>query len=186
MNKSASVIVSAVVAVVISLAVGFGIAPQPVVQDPSLGGIEHLVRERFVGGLDSAVYGGSILTVASGSKTYSAAEICGDPGRPTVLVKLDGDTFASAQAQKLPSAASLIQNCLPNKGDYKKVMFWNESVDENPTINFSTNTGLDAWIASSSAGSAIEIPADRGVWVKFLNFDGSTVSLTFEEVRDSD
>lgn len=186
MNKSVSAIVSAVVAVAVSLVVGLSVAPSPVVQDPDLGGLEHLVRERFVQGLDSAVFGGAILTVASGSKTYSAAEICGDPGRPTVLVKLDGDSYASAQAQKLPSGANLIRNCLPNKGDYKKVMFWNESVDENPTIDFSTNTGLDAWIASSSAGSVIEIPADRGVWVKFLNFDGATVSLTFEEVRDSD
>ena len=150
--------------------------------EEALGGLVHLAREQFAEGIDTTlVTFGDSFSPASGARNFTAKELCDNS-----LVRLDGDGYASAQPQRFPTGTSIIQNCLPNIGDSRKVMFWNESVDEAPSINFTTNAFLDAWIASSSAGLVVEIPVDRGVWVKMLNFDGSSVSLTFEEVRDSD
>lgn len=148
---------------------------------PSFSGLEHNTEENFSAGLVTRNLAGDVLEVASGSRTYVANEICNK-----TLITLDGDGYASAQAQKLPSGASLRAACLPEKGDYMDVLWWNQSVDENPTINFSASAGLDALIASSSAGSVIEIPADRGVLTRFMNVDGASISIMFSEFRDSD
>lgn len=141
-----------------------------------LGGVTF-EKEVFPNGLETkAITYGGLLTTASGSRTYTATEVCDNS-----IITLDGDTYASAQAQKLPTAASIVLRCLPNIGDERKVLVWNLSTDEVPTVNFSA-TGLDAWIASGS-GTTVEIPANRGVWLKFLNFNGSTVSVTTQEVN---
>lgn len=150
--------------------------------EEALGGLVHLAREQFADGIDTTlVTFGDSFSPASGARNFTATELCDNS-----IVKLDGDGYASAQPQRFPTGTDIIKRCLPTIGDSRKVMFWNRSDDENPSINFTTNAYLEAWIASSSAGSVVEIPADRGVWVKMLNFDGSSVSLTFEEVRDSD
>ena len=148
----------------------------------ALGGLVELARVQFADGIDTTLvtYGDS-FSPASGARNFTATELCDNS-----IVRLDGDGYASSQPQRFPTGTNLIKRCLPNIGDSRKVLIWNESVDENPSIDFTTNAFLDAWIASSSTGVAVEIPVDRGVWVKFLNFNGSTVSLTFEEVRDSD
>ena len=177
MNKS-SIIVAAVVAVAVSLAVGFWIAPQPSVSPDPFGGLERNIRENLREGVNTDAIGSfnGVLTVASGSKTYTATEICNYS-----TVTLDGDTYASAQAQTLPSASTLIQACLPNKGDYHDVLWLNLSVDENPTIAKGSN--IDLWIASSSAGSTLEIPTNQGVLTRFTNIETGSISVQTLEFK---
>lgn len=145
----------------------------------SLGSIAgHVVlnREQFAGGLITNALGGNVLTTASGSRTYTASEICDNS-----VITLDGDTYASTQAQTLPSAASLISNCLSQKGDYHDVFWLNLSVDELPTI--AKGTTIDILVASSSTGTTVEIPVNRGVWSRFLYAEGASVSVQFDEFK---
>ena len=145
----------------------------------SLGGIAgHVVlnREQFANGLITNALGGNVLTTASGSRTYTASEICDNS-----VITVDGDGYASPQAQTLPSAASLISNCLTQKGDYHDVFWLNLSVDEKPTV--AAGTTIDVLIASSSTGTTVEIPTNRGVWSRFLYAEGSSVSVQFDEYK---
>ena len=144
----------------------------------ALGGAGHVVlnREQFAGGLITNALGGNVLTTASGSRTYTASEICDNS-----VITVDGDGYASTQTQTLPSAASLISNCLTQKGDYHDVFWLNLSVDEKPII--AAGTTIDILIASSSTGTTVEIPTNRGVWSRFLYAEGSSVSVQFNEYQ---
>jgi len=165
--------VGGIVALVVSLAVMlFGGNGQ---QLPSLGGLVHNTQERFSSIVADNLSGG-LLTVASGSRHFTAPEICENS-----VITLDGDSYASEQAQVLPSAANLIKGCLPNKGDYRDVFWLNLSVDENPTI--AAGTTIDVLIASGSAGTTVEIPTNKGVWTRFIRLEGSSVSVQFDEYK---
>lgn len=164
------------VAVAVSLAVGHWIAPQQTPESSDIGGLERNIRENLRAGVNTNAVGSfnGILAVASGSKHYSAPEICNYS-----TVTLNGDSFASAQAQTLPSASSLIAACLPNKGDYHDVYWFNTSKDENPTIAAGTN--IDMMIASSSTGTTLELPKNKGIMTRFMYVETGSVSVqTFE------
>lgn len=171
---SKNIIVSTIVAVVVS-ALAFALfgGSQPA---PQLGGGVKIVRENFAGGIQfSALNAGGLMTVASGSRHFSAAEICNSN-----VITLNGDGYASAQAQVLPTAANLIKTCLPSKGDYRDVYWYNLSIDENPTISV-TGDSIDAMISSASAGTTLELPANRGILTRFTNVETGSISMqTFE------
>lgn len=185
MNKSNIAIVLAVVAVAVSLAAGLWPATQPSVStDPGFtaGGLERNIRENLRNGVNLNALGSfnGVLTVASGAYSYKAPEVC-----DYNVINHDGDGYASAQAQKWPSASSLIQNCLPNKGDYKSILFFNSSADENPHLapTSGQGAGIDLHVASSSTGTQVEVPIQRAVVIRFWNLNGSSVSLDFQELK---
>jgi len=143
----------------------------------AMGPAGHVVVNRtlFANGLLTNAIGAGVFTVASGARTFSASEICDNS-----VITLDGDGYASTQAQTLPTAASLISTCLQAKGDYHDVFWLNLSVDEYPTI--AAGTTIDMLIASSS-GSTVEIPPNRGVWSRFLYVEEALVSVQFDEYK---
>jgi|TARA_Y100000034_G_scaffold136844_1_gene216317 hypothetical protein len=153
------------------------------VQSESLGGVTF-EKEVFPNGLEAkAITYGGVITISSGSLAVTTGQLCDN-----AIINFDGDGFASAAAYRFPTATALINRCLPNQGDTKEVLLWNSSVDEVFSLTY--GTGMDTWIASSSANAASDlfdnVDTDAGVFIRFMNFDGASVSLMFEEVRDSD
>ncbi len=97
-------------------------------------GPEHLQREYFFGGLVQG--GGKLNSAIATSTTYTAKEICENS-----LVKITSTATAGATTT-LPTAATLINTCLPKDGDFKDVVFWNANVSAASTTSISPGTGM--------------------------------------------
>lgn len=154
------------------------------------GAVVNIDRHRFPQGITFSAVGGGLLTVASGSKTFSASDICDN-----ILVNHTGATsaIASAQTNKLPTGSSLIAKCLPQKGDSRTIRYENNATAGSGRFifTFTTNTGLDLFVASGSGvvggkGDGPRFIPEGTARVTFTNINGSSVSVDFLEMLNAD
>jgi hypothetical protein len=136
--------------------------------------------------IDTLVQSGGVKTVASGSTTYTAADMCDN----TLVRHSISNAPASAQNFKLPTAAALIADCLPTAGDFKNIMVENNSESSTEILTFVKGTGIDLGVASgSSAGPGTQkakLDKDQRAIVQLTNLNGSSVSFDFTKIVDGD
>lgn len=182
---------SSLVALVVAVAVSF-FAPTLIVQTPSddLGNTVDSRRHYLDGGANILAMGGKVTTFASGSVTFSARNICENS---VILQTGNTDAIASAQTNKLPSASSLVNLCLKEKGDTRTLRFENNSVQGSGrfTYGFQLGSGVDVFVASGSAviagaGDGVKLRPEAAAIVRFTNINGSSVSVDFIELINAD
>ena len=148
------------------------------------GAVVNITRHNFPQGISVSAIGGNVMTISSGSVTFTAANICDN----VLVTHTNPGGLASAQTNKLPTASSIITRCLQNKGDSRTIRF--ENLSEIPgqgktTFTFQTNTGLDIFVASSSGTvvSPKKLSPGEAAIVRFTNLNGSSLSIDFDEFR---
>ena len=182
MNKKLLVLVAGAALAVVSFLVG-GMGPeQAVLPVPTLGGSINTIQQFFGAGLKTSAvsFSDKTLTVASGSKTFAASDVCDN-----FLVNHDGDGYASTQPAKFPTGATLIKRCLPNEGDARFVLYRNTSVDEVTTLTGGTNSPLK--VASAQSGGTApngRLQAGGDAFLQFVNVDGTNVNIYVSEFDD--
>ena len=150
------------------------------------GAVVNIDRHNFPQGVKVSANGGGVLSIASGSKTFSASDICDN-----VLVSQNNiGAAASAQTNTFPTASSLIAKCLPQKGDYRTVRFENIA-GAGEVFTFRLGTGIDLFVASGSAagagkGDGAKLWPEAAARVVFTNINGSSVSADFIEMINAD
>ena len=162
------------------------VAPSVSPETDEFGAVVNITRHNFPQGVKVSANGGGLLAITSGSKTFSAADICDN-----VLVTQNNiGAPASAQTNTFPTAASLITRCLPDKGDYRTVRFENIA-GPGEVFTFRLGTGIDIFVASGSAvvagkGDGAKLWPEAAAFVRFTNLNGSSVSVDFVEMINAD
>ena len=182
--KQISLLIAGAAVALVGFFVGGSGSPDPVSSPvpSSLGGSIETIKVFFGVGLKTTAvsFSDKSLSVASGSKTFTAADVCDN-----MLVDHDGDGYASTQPAKWPTGTSLINKCLPQKGDMKFLLYRNTSVDEITTLTGGTNSDLKVASASSDgAGDTGLVEAGGDAFLKFVNVDGTNVNIYFTEFDD--
>ncbi len=123
---------------------------------------------------------GSVLSIASGSVHYTAAQFCDNT---VIRHNVTGvGVTASNSADVWPTAAALIADCVPTAGDTRTFVLQNISDDATERITPTANTGIDFFIASSSA---LTLDRKDTNLIRFWNVNGSSVSFGFVKVEDT-
>jgi hypothetical protein len=123
---------------------------------------------------------GSVTSIASGSVHLTAAQVCDST---VIRQNVHGaGVTASNSATVFPTAAALIADCVPTAGDSKTFVLQNTSDDAAERITPTANTGLDFFIASSSAST---LDRKDAAMVRFWNVNGTSVSFSFQKVEDT-
>lgn len=133
---------------------------------------------------------GSVTSVASGSVHYTAAQFCNSSViRHNVhFVAGQGAIVSSASNDVMPTAASLIADCVPTAGDMQQFVLQNTSDDALERITLVPNTGIDLFLASGSAateGSKKTLDRKDTMLLRFWNVDGASVSFSLIKVEDT-
>lgn len=208
-----SILVSAIVALVVSVGFQF-LSPEQ--KSSVLGGLVELQDKVFVNGFrvgtsetrvmdgsgnftipgtltvtgdsnfDVLIQSGGVLTIASGSTTFTAAQICDN-----TLVRHDlSGGPASAQNFKLPTAAAMIADCIPDPGDVKMLVIENNSNNAGEILTFVAGTGFDIGVASaSSTGPGTQknkLDATQRSIVIITNLNDASVSFDHFKMVDGD
>lgn len=166
--------------------------------DGSLGGAVHNIQESFdegilvdglvvIDGKGNLTELGSVLTVASGSTTYTAANLCDSSLVRHSIVSAP----ASAQQFKLPTAAAIIADCLPNAGGRHRFTIENYSDFTAEALTIVKGANIDLGVASGSAvgagkGDGVVLLGQTRAIVEMLNLNGSSVSFDVIEIIDGD
>ena len=181
MMKQLSLLVVGAAVALVGFFVGGNVSSPEVTPSPSLGGSINTIRQFFGAGSEALFvsFGDKTLDVASGSKTFTAADVC-----ENFLVNHDGDSFASTQPATWPSGTTLINKCLPEKGDHRFILYRNTSVDEVTTLTGGTNSPLKVASASSAGGNNGKVSAGNDAFLKFVNVDGTNVNIYVSEFDD--
>ena len=194
MKKSLSLLVAGAAVALVGFFVGSqgsqpSVSPNPT--PSSLGGTVENIRHFFSGGLNVSSFGGDTESIASGSVTFTAAQVCNN----SVIIQtgIQNTAVASAQTNTLPSASSLIAKCLPNKGDSRTVRFENNSLIGfgRFVYTFQLGSGIDVFVASTSGGpittaSNRKSRPEEALLVRFTNMNGSSVSADFLKMVNGD
>ncbi|QGH73124.1 MAG: hypothetical protein [Podoviridae sp. ctviO18] len=165
------------------------VAPTPTPLEA--GGTVENVRVNFTDGINVNAFGGNYVDYASGSVTFTAKDICNN-----VLITQSGilnTAVASAQTNTLPSASSLINLCLKDRGDSRTVRFENQSLIGYGRFvyTFQLGSGMDVFVASTSGGpinttSNRKLRPEEAGLVRFTNLNGSSVSVDFLKMVNGD
>ena len=121
--------------------------------------------------LRQLVHGGDVTSISSGSETFTAAQVCN-----TSIFRYT--PTASATVLTMPSAASMISDCLDTVGDMKRVIFENLADDER--ITFVAGAGMD--LSRASGSGDLQLDARQMVVADFWQSTSATVSSFFDEL----
>lgn len=110
---------------------------------------------------DRIAFGGTSLTVLSGgsTSTLSAAQVC-----DSRIVEWAGD---ANNRLTLPSAQSLINDCLTITGGYKMLYYRNTGVNVASTTQFVAGASSTIQVATSSAANAATTTINGGATALF-------------------
>jgi len=162
-----------------------GTSTPTVIDDSPYGGAVHNILETFDAGIavdgkiiidgeGRLIQSGDHLTITSGSWSPTAAQLCDS----SVITH---DCQASGNVT-LPTAATLIADCIPDPGDHFVVFFENTN----------TSSQLDTLVAGTTmdllaaSGSEQAIGADERALIHFYNIDNASVSASVIELGDTD
>jgi hypothetical protein len=128
---------------------------------------------------DGAIIGGDVVTLtSSGQATSSADQIC----RASVLKH---DPTASTTKLYLPSAATMIKQCLPSAGMFKTLRFKNTSTDDAHDVFTVNNTTTDIL---TKATSSFSVTVEEGKYgrLTLTNIDGTNMLIEAQALVDGD
>lgn len=118
---------------------------------------------------DGVIIGGDVVTLtSSGQATSSADQIC----RAGVLKH---DPTASSTFVYLPSAATMIKQCLKKPGDSKSLIFKNTSTDDAHNIFTVNSITTDKLVGTSTASDIVT----EGEYARLTltNIDGTNMLI---------
>lgn len=133
-------------------------------------GPTHYNMEYFYGGL---VQGGGIVTIANATTTtLTATQVCGND-----IIAFAANASVGVASTTFPTAATVINRCLAQNGDYKDVIFFNSSEAASTTV-FVANTGNTIYYPT---GGNTVIEGLNIAHLRFTRYSTSTVKITVEE-----
>jgi len=122
--------------------------------------------------------GGGTLTLANTvSVSYTAAYLC-DYGliRQNPISEDESDVGASVS---FPTATALIADCIPNAGDRKEIWVENTATTSARNIEFDDAVHYEMMTPGDTGVQTIITENEMGL-IRFINMDGTSVSITFE------
>ncbi len=137
--------------------------------------------------IGTLVEAGGVVSVASGSTHYTAAQLCDNT---LVRHNITGAIAASASNFIAPTAAALIADCITTAGDTKRFTVENTSNNSGEVLTFVANTGIDLGVASTSLTTLplqkVKLNSGDRALVQFTNLNGSSVSFDVIKFVDGD
>ena len=139
-------------------------------------GTEHTNAENFLNGVG---YGPRLDLLTFETRSLTASEVCDN----SVITGVPGVEFASIT---LPTASTLINNCLPEAGMTKQITFLNLGTGALSSTAFASNTGVILRTQVTS-GTAVTLPsetqASSTAIITIVNVGSSTLHALLQKFR---
>lgn len=146
---------------------------QPSEQLGATPGPEHYNKEYFYGGL---VQGGGLLTATAGvTVTWTAANVCDNS-----VIKWIPTATSLLSTTTIPTAATLIDRCLPKIGDFKDIVFINAGANTTNTVAFTMGTYVTAFIPEATGANQI-VAGLNYAKIRFLRTTATSVAMFIDE-----
>lgn len=160
-------------AIVIGIIMTLGLVVNNSTKLGASSGPDHLNREYFYGGL---VQGGGIKTVTTGTTvTWTAKEVCENS-----VIKWVPTASSILSTTTLPTAATLISECLAKDGDFKDIIFWNNGALATNTVGFTVGSGNTVHIPEATGADKV-IEGLNLARIRFLRTSSTAVRVFIDE-----